>query len=45
MVYKFFDKRPNLRVSVNENLAKELHKPVVKKFKLKKVYARFKHNI
>ena len=45
MVYKFFDKRPNLRVSVNEDLAKELHKPVVKKFKLKKVYARFKHNI
>ena len=31
MVYKFFDKRPNLRVSVNEDLAKELHKPVVKK--------------
>ena len=31
-------------VSVNE-LAEELHKPVIKKFKRRKVYARFKDNI
>ena len=32
-------------VSVNEQLAEELHKPVTKKFKRRKVYARFKDNI
>ena len=31
--------------SVNEQLAKELHKPVIKKFKGRRVYARFKGNI
>ena len=45
MVYKFFDKKTGLRVSVNEHLAEELHKPVIKKFKRRKVYARFKGNI
>ena len=30
--------------SVNEQLAEELHKPVTKKFKRRKVYARFKDN-
>ena len=32
-------------VSVNEHLVEELHKPVIKKFKKRKVYARFKDNI
>ena len=30
---------------VNEQLAEELHEPVIKKFKRQKVYARFKDNI
>ena len=32
-------------MSVNEQLAEELHKPVIKKFKRRKVFARFKDNI
>ena len=32
-------------MSVNKQLAEELHKPVMKKFKGKKFYARFKDNI
>ena len=32
-------------MSVNEYLAEELHKPVTKKFKRRKVYATFKDNI
>ena len=43
MVYKFFDKKTGLGVSVNEQLAEELHKPVITKGR--KVYARFKDNI
>ena len=45
MVYKFFDKKTVSRVSVNENLAEKLHKPVTKKIKRRKVYVRFKENI
>ena len=45
MVYNFFDKKTGLGVSVNEQLAEELHEPVNKKFKREKVYARFKDNI
>ena len=45
MVYKFFDKKTGSEISVNEQLAKEFHKPVIKKFKRRKVYARFKDNI
>ena len=33
MFYKFFDKKTGSRMSVNEQLAEELHKPVIKKFK------------
>ena len=36
MVYKFFDKKTESRVSVNEQLAEELHKPVIKKIQKKK---------
>ena len=32
-------------MSVNEQLAEELHKPVIKRFKRRKVYASFKVNI
>ena len=45
MVYKFFDKKTGSGISVNEQLAKELHRPPIKKFKRRKVYARFKDNI
>ena len=33
MAYKFFNKKAGSRISENEQLAKKLHKPVVKKFK------------
>ena len=45
MVHKFFDKETASGASVNEELAQELHKPVIKKFKRRKVYTRFKDNI
>ena len=45
MVYKFFHRKAGSGISVNEQLAKELRKPVIKKFKRRKVYARFKDNI
>ena len=40
MAYKIFDKktRSGARVSVYEQLAKELHQTVIKKFKRRKVY-------
>ena len=37
MVCKFFDKKTGLGVSVNEKLAEELYKPVIKRFKRWKV--------
>ena len=45
MFYKIFDKKTGWRTSVNEQLAEELHKAAVKKFKKRKIYARFKGNI
>ena len=42
MVNKLLDKKIGSGISVNEQLAEELHKPVIKKFKRRKVYARFK---
>ena len=42
MVFKFFHKKTGWGISVNEQLAKELHKPVIEKFERRKVYARFK---
>ena len=41
---RFFDKKSGSGVSVNEELAEELHEAVIKKFKRRKVYARFKDN-
>ena len=32
-------------MNVNERLAEKLHKQIIKKFKTRKVYARFKENI
>ena len=47
MVYTFFDKKTGSgdMDSVNEQLVEELHKPVIKKFNRRKVYARSKVNI
>ena len=45
MVYNFFDKKIGLGVILNEELAHELHKPVIKKFKRRKAYVRLKDNI
>ena len=44
-ISKFLGKKKGLGISVNEQLAKDLHKPVITKFKRIKVYARFKGNI
>ena len=45
IVYKFFDKKAGSGISVNEQLAEKLHKPVTENFKRRKVYARCKDNI
>ena len=48
MVYKFFDKKASgsdVVMLQNQQLAEELHKPIVKKFKRRKVYSSFKDNI
>ena len=47
MVYMFFDKktRSGIKGSVKKELAQELHKLVIKKFKRRRVYGRFKDNI
>ena len=45
MVHKFFDKKIESGINVNEQLDEELHKPVIKKFKRRKVYVIFKDNI
>ena len=41
MICNFFDNKAR-SVSVNKKIAEELHKPIIKKFKRRKVYARFK---
>ena len=56
MVYKFFDSKvasPDKKsvgsgaklIPQNEQLADELHKPIIRKFKKRKVYSTFKDNI
>ena len=50
MVYKFFDKKSKgtgikNEIKENQQLANELHKPIVRKFKRRKVYSSFKDNI
>ena len=51
MVCKFFDKKltdsgvANNEIKQNLQLAKELHKSIIRKFKKRKVYSGFKDNI
>ena len=42
---KFFEMKTGSGVSVNEQLVEQWHKPLTKKFRGRKVYARFKDNI
>ena len=47
MVYKFFDKKSkgsgvNIPLEFNEQLAKELHKPIIRKLKKKQSIRDFK---
>ena len=48
VVYMFFDKRSKgsgITYESNYQLANELHKPIIKKFKKRKVYSSFRDNI
>ena len=49
MVYKCFDKKTAgsgiKSMPQNEQLADELHKPIIRKFKKRKVYSTFKDNV
>ena len=50
MVYKFFDKKSKgsgikNEIKKDQQLANELHKPIIRKFKKRKVYSSFKDNI
>ena len=49
MVYKFFDSKVSgsgAKLTLqNKQLANELHKPIIRKFKKRKVYSTFKDNI
>ena len=48
MVYKFFDKKSSGSGITNEpnyQLAEELHKPIIRKLKKRKVYSSFRDNI
>ena len=50
MVYKYFDKKStsggvNIPLEFNEKLAIELNKPIIRKFKKRKFYCRFRDNI
>ena len=50
MVYTFFGKKSkgsgvNIEVKHNEQLAKKLHKPIIRNFKKRTVYSGFKDNI
>ena len=45
MVYKFFNERTKGSEIENKQLAEELHKPIIKIFKRRKVYSSFKGNI
>ena len=47
MVYKFFDKKSEGSgvKPKNEQLANELHKPIIRKFEKRRVYSTFKDNI
>ena len=49
MVYKVFDKRSakvsGFAIKQSEQLAKKLHKPIIRKFEKRKIHSSFKDNI
>ena len=45
IVYKFLNERTKGSGIENKQLAEELHKPIIKNFKRRKVYSSFKDNI
>ena len=50
MVYKFFDKKSKgagtkNKIKENQQLANELHKPIIRKFEKRKMYGSYKDNI
>ena len=48
MVYKFFDKKSNgsgVDAEPNHQLANELHRQIIRKFKRRKVYSWFRDNL
>ena len=50
MVYKSFDNKTKSsgiknEIKQNQQLAEELHKPIIRKFKKRQVYSSFKENI
>ena len=52
MVYKFFNEKTkgsgikyDKKLNENKQLVEELHKPIIKNFKRRKVYSSFKDNI
>ena len=48
IVYKFFDKKSSgsgITNGPNYQLAEELHKPIIRKFKKRKIYSSFRDNI
>ena len=45
MIYKVFDMKTGWGASVNEELTREIHIPIIKKFKRRKVFEIFKDNI
>ena len=50
MVYKFFNKKSKgsgikNEIKENQQLANEFHKPIIRKFRKRKVYSSFKDNI
>ena len=49
MVYKFFDKKSSgsgvAAIEPNYQLANELHRQIIRKFKRRKVYSSFRDNI
>ena len=50
LIWKFFDKKSKgsgikNEIKENQRIANELHKPIIRKFKKRKVYSSFKDNI
>ena len=45
IVFKFFNKKTKGAGILNEQLANELHKPIIRKFEKRKVHSSFKGNI